>query len=59
MGFVRREWLPSMPETNCAANDESAPSNLISFLKAIPDGRCLRGEQLPMEWCNSGGAAPA
>lgn len=33
MGFGRREWLPSMPETNSAATDESAPSDLISFLK--------------------------
>jgi len=49
MGFGRREWLPSMPETNSAANDESAPSDLISFLKAIPDGRFRRGVRYP-QW---------
>jgi hypothetical protein len=32
-----------MPETNFAANDESAPSDLINFLKAIPDGQFPRG----------------
>ena len=49
MAFGRREWLPSMPETNSAANDESAPSDLISFLKAIPDGRYRRGVRYP-QW---------
>ena len=49
MGFGRREWLPSMPETNSASNDESAPSDLISFLKAIPDGRFRRGVRYP-QW---------
>jgi hypothetical protein len=38
-----------MPETNSAANDESAPSALISFLKAIPDGRFRRGVRYP-QW---------
>jgi hypothetical protein len=38
-----------MPETNSAANDESAPSDLISFLKAIPDGRFRRGVRYP-QW---------
>jgi hypothetical protein len=38
-----------MPETNCAANVESAPSDLISFLKAIPDGRFRRGVRYP-QW---------
>jgi hypothetical protein len=49
MGFGRRDWLPSMPETNSAANDERAPSDLISFLKAIPDGRFRRGVRYP-QW---------
>ena len=49
MGFGRREWLPSRPETNFAANDESAPSDLINFLKAIPDGRFPRGVRYP-QW---------
>jgi hypothetical protein len=49
MGFGRREWLPSMPEIQDTANDESAPSDLISFLKAIPDGRFLRGVRYP-QW---------
>jgi hypothetical protein len=38
-----------MPETNSAGNDESAPSDLISFLKAIPDGRFSRGVRYP-QW---------
>jgi hypothetical protein len=38
-----------MPETNFAANDEIARSDLINFLKAIPDGRFLRGVRYP-QW---------
>jgi len=49
MGFGRRDWLPSMPEIQDTANDESAPSDLISFLKAIPDGRFRRGVRYP-QW---------
>jgi len=49
MGFGRREWLPSMPKTNSAANDEGAPSDLISFLTAIQDGRLPRGVCYP-QW---------
>jgi hypothetical protein len=49
MGFGRRDWLPSMPETNSAANDQNAPSDLIGFLKAIPDGRFRRGVRYP-QW---------
>ena len=32
-----------MPETSSAAADLCAPDDLISFLKAIPDGRYRRG----------------
>jgi hypothetical protein len=38
-----------MPEIQATANDESAPSDLISFLKAIPDGRFRRGVRYP-QW---------
>jgi hypothetical protein len=38
-----------MPDTRFAAVDQSAPDDLISFLKAIPDGRYQRR---PMEWSN-------
>jgi len=38
-----------MPEIQDTANDESAPSDLISFLKAIPDGRFRRGVRYP-QW---------
>ena len=47
MEFGRREWLPSMREIQDTAKDESAPSDLISFLKAIPDGRFRRGVRYP------------
>jgi hypothetical protein len=48
-GFAngRRDWRPSMPKTQTTAKDESAPSDLISFLKAIPDGRFRRGVRYP------------
>ncbi len=36
-----------MPETSSAAADLSAPDDLISFLKAIPDGRYRRGVRYP------------
>ena len=49
MEFGRREWLPTMPEIQDTENDESAPSDLISFLKAIPDGRIRRGVRYP-QW---------
>ncbi len=50
-GFAngRREWLPSMPETQVSATEDSAPSDLISFFKAIPDGRFRRGVRYP-QW---------
>jgi hypothetical protein len=38
-----------MPEIQDTANDESAPSDPISFLKAIPDGRFRRGVRYP-QW---------
>jgi hypothetical protein len=37
-----------MPETRSAAGDQ-VPSDLISFLKAIPDGRMRRGVRYP-QW---------
>jgi len=49
MGFGRWDWLPSMPETRDAAKDQSTPSDLISFFKAIPDGRFRRGVRYP-QW---------
>ena len=49
MGFGRQEWLPSMPETQVTASEDIAPSDLISFLKAIPDGRYRRGLRYP-QW---------
>jgi hypothetical protein len=38
-----------MPETHSAAVDQPAPDGLISFLKAIPDGRYRRGVLYP-QW---------
>ena len=38
-----------MPETRFAAADQAAPDDLISFLKAIPDGRYRRGVRYP-QW---------
>jgi hypothetical protein len=38
-----------MPETRSAAVDQPAPDDLISFLKAIPDGRYRRGVRYP-QW---------
>jgi hypothetical protein len=38
-----------MPETSSAAADLRAPDDLISFLKAIPDGRYRRGVRYP-QW---------
>jgi hypothetical protein len=36
-----------MPETASVAADLSAPDDLISFLKAIPDGRYRRELRYP------------
>ncbi len=49
MGSGRRDWLPSMPETQNTTTDQSAQSDLISFLRAIPDGRFPRGVRYP-QW---------
>ena len=38
-----------MPETRSAAVDQPVPDDLISFLKAIPDGRYRRGVCYP-QW---------
>jgi type VI protein secretion system component VasF len=38
-----------MPYTRFAAVDQPAPDDLISFLKAIPDGRYRRGVRYP-QW---------
>ncbi|NDD46674.1 MAG: hypothetical protein EBZ24_15165 [Synechococcaceae bacterium WB9_4xB_025] len=38
-----------MPETSSTAADLSASDDLISFLKAIPDGRYRRGVRYP-QW---------
>ena len=36
-----------MPETTAPAVDFSADADLITFLKAIPDGRYRRGVRYP------------
>ena len=36
-----------MPEIHSAAADQPTPTDLISFLKAIPDGRYRRGVRYP------------
>jgi hypothetical protein len=36
-----------MPETRYAAVDQATPDDLISFLKAIPDGRYRYGVRIP------------
>jgi hypothetical protein len=36
-----------MPETSAGSADLSAPDDLISFLKAIPDGLYRRGVRYP------------
>ena len=41
--------MPPIPETRFAAVDQPAPDDLISFLKAIPDGRYRRGVRYP-QW---------
>jgi hypothetical protein len=38
-----------MPKTRSAAVDQAVPDDLISFLKAIPDGRYRRGVRYP-QW---------
>ncbi|MCP9826031.1 transposase family protein [Synechococcus sp. EJ6-Ellesmere] len=38
-----------MVETRSTAVDQSVPDDLISFLKAIPDGRYRRGVRYP-QW---------
>jgi hypothetical protein len=40
-----------MAETHSAAVDQLAADDLISFLKAIPDGRYRRGVgRVPLRW---------
>ncbi len=38
-----------MADTRSAAADQTTPDDLISFLKAIPDGRYRRGVRYP-QW---------
>ncbi|MFM7674879.1 MAG: transposase family protein, partial [Synechococcus sp.] len=38
-----------MPDTDSAAADQAPSDDLISFLKAIPDGRYRRGVRYP-QW---------
>ena len=38
-----------MAKTRSAAADQTTPDDLISFLKAIPDGRYRRGVRYP-QW---------
>lgn len=38
-----------MPETHSAGIDQAVPDDLISFLKAIPEGRYRRGVRYP-QW---------
>jgi hypothetical protein len=49
IGFRQRVSPLPMPETVSAAVDLGAPDDLISFLKAIPDGRYRRGVRYP-QW---------
>jgi hypothetical protein len=49
MVFGWLEWLLSMPDIQATAWSDDAPCDLISFLKAIPDGRFRRGVRYP-QW---------
>ncbi len=49
MGFGQRVSTPSMAATHFAAIDQDVPIDLISYLKAIPDGRYRRGVRYP-QW---------
>jgi len=44
--FGQRISFLSMAKSLCNADEQDAPVNLISFLKAIPDGR-YRAASLP------------
>ncbi|MEB3321215.1 MAG: ISAs1 family transposase, partial [Synechococcaceae cyanobacterium] len=44
-----RDFPLPMAETRSAAVDQAVPDDLISFLKAIPDGRYRRGVRYP-QW---------
>ena len=45
-----------MPDIHSAAADQPAPADLISFLKAIPDGRYRRGVRYLVVPLAGGGA---
>jgi len=45
-----------MLDIHSAAADQPAPADLISFLKAIPDGRYRRGVRYPLPGVNYVGA---
>ncbi len=47
--FGQRISFLSMAESLCSADEQDVPVNLISFLKAIPDGRYRRGVRYP-QW---------
>ena len=49
LGFGRRVSVLPMPQTPSAAAAQPTPDDLISFLKAIPDGRYRRGVCYP-QW---------
>jgi hypothetical protein len=49
--FARGACPFAMPETAAPAVDFSADADLISFLKAIPDGRYRRGVRYPQWSC--------
>jgi hypothetical protein len=49
IGFGRRDFSLPMAETRFAVVDQPVPDDLISFLKAIPDGRYRRGVRSP-QW---------
>ncbi len=49
LGFGQRVSPLPMPDTRSTAVDQAAPDDLISFLKAIPDGRYRRGVRYP-QW---------
>ena len=47
LGIGRRERFVSMPQTSDAAGDQAEAKDLISFLKAIPEGVSLLRRSWP------------
>jgi hypothetical protein len=49
IGLGQREWLIPMSQSPDAAADQTDASDLISFLRAITDGRSRRGVR-SLQW---------